>query len=95
MLHMLMQSPFETNVLLINQMLEPLDDFIALQNGVFISLANNVFCHEFQSAPCSLFVLKEDLLARGLLSKVNPVFRIINYSKFVYLTVKHKNQIKW
>ncbi|QCI26931.1 sulfurtransferase complex subunit TusB [Buchnera aphidicola (Thelaxes californica)] len=95
MLHILMSSPFKTNIDYIVKFLNDFDDFLALQNGVLIALKNNVFLRHFKKKKVTLFVLQEDIIARGLEYQVSKIFHIINYTQFVTLTVKNKHQMKW
>ncbi|CAL4325429.1 sulfurtransferase complex subunit TusB [Buchnera aphidicola] len=95
MLHTLIQSPFKTNVSLLLDMLESQDDFLALQDGVLIALTDNIFLKRIISSDCALYVIKEDVYARGLYNHISSHFRLIDYIYFVSLTVKNKQQMTW
>ncbi|WP_422667415.1 sulfurtransferase complex subunit TusB [Buchnera aphidicola] len=95
MLHTLMQSPFKANISLMINMLKKSDDFLALQDGVLISLNSNIFLKSIIFSNAGLYVLKEDVYARGLDKNISSKFQLIDYIHFVSLTIKNKKQMNW
>ncbi|QCO71070.1 sulfurtransferase complex subunit TusB [Buchnera aphidicola] len=95
MLHTLMKSPFETNISLIINMLKKSDDFLALQDGVLIGLKNNIFLKTIIMSSVKLYLIREDVYARGINKNISSKFILISYMHFVSLTVKHKKQMTW
>ncbi|XBC38131.1 MAG: sulfurtransferase complex subunit TusB [Buchnera aphidicola (Floraphis choui)] len=95
MLHILMRSPFEINMILLVDLLKSNDDVIALQDSVIISIDGNIFLKQMLSIPVVLYVMKQDIRARGIQKKVSNKVNIIDYLQFVVLTVKHKKQMSW
>ncbi|XBC37615.1 MAG: sulfurtransferase complex subunit TusB [Buchnera aphidicola (Meitanaphis elongallis)] len=95
MLHILMRSPFEINMILLIDLLKSNDDIVALQDGVIISIDNNIFLNRLLSVPIVLHVLKQDICARGIQNKISNKVVVIDYLKFVCLTIKHEKQISW
>ncbi|WP_343154740.1 sulfurtransferase complex subunit TusB [Buchnera aphidicola (Pseudoregma panicola)] len=95
MLHVLTSSPFYIDINVLLGLISEKDDFIAIQDGVIISIKNNIFLKKIVNLSKNLYVLKEDLEARGILKFVSKNFSIVNYFHFVDLTVKNKSQIKW
>jgi tRNA 2-thiouridine synthesizing protein B len=95
MLHTLMKSPFESNTSLMISMLKSSDDFLALQDGVLIALKNSVFLNNIVMSPARLYLLKEDVYARGIYQYISNKFTLISYIHFVSLTIKHKQQMTW
>ncbi|XBC39688.1 MAG: sulfurtransferase complex subunit TusB [Buchnera aphidicola (Chaetogeoica yunlongensis)] len=95
MLHILMRSPFETDMVLFINMLESLDDVLMLQNSVIMALEDNIFLKQLLSLSVFLYVLEDDLCARGLLKKISSCVQVIDYKKFVNLTEQHEKQILW
>lgn len=95
MLHTLMKSPFEANISLIVSMLKKSDDFLALQDGVLIALIDNIFLESMILSPARLYILKEDVYARGIHKNISKKFVLISYIHFVSLTIKHKKQMTW
>ncbi|BAB13223.1 hypothetical protein [Buchnera aphidicola str. APS (Acyrthosiphon pisum)] len=90
-----MKSPFETNVSLVISMLKKSDDFLALQDGVLIALKDNIFLKSIIMSPVKLYLIKEDVYARGIRKNISREFILINYIHFVSLTLKHKKQMTW
>ncbi|CAL4325388.1 Protein TusB [Buchnera aphidicola (Eriosoma lanigerum)] len=96
MLHMLINSPFHCNINLLAKMISVDDDFIALQDGVLISVQNNIFLKKLHFPLIEkLYVLREDIIARGLSLHISSLFSVVNYNYFINLTVKHNKQINW
>ncbi|XBC41729.1 MAG: sulfurtransferase complex subunit TusB [Buchnera aphidicola (Kaburagia rhusicola rhusicola)] len=95
MLHILMRSPFEINMILLIDLLRSNDDVIALQDSVIIAIDKNIFLKELLSIPIGLYVIKQDVYARGIQSKISSKVNIVDYLQFVFLTVKHKKQMSW
>lgn len=95
MLHTLMKSPFETNFSFFISMLKSSDDFLALQDGVLIALKNNIFLKSIVLSSAKLYIIKEDVYARGIHKHISTEFVPISYIHFVSLTLKHKKQMTW
>ncbi len=95
MLHTLMKSPFETNISLVISMLKKSDDFLALQDGVLIALTGNIFLKSIIMSSAKLYIIKEDVYARGIHKNISSSFVLISYIHFVSLTLKHKKQMTW
>lgn len=95
MLHTLIKSPFNTNISLLLDMLQSQDDFLALQDGVLIALTNNIFLKKILFSNSTLYVIKEDVCARGLYNHISSHFKLIDYMYFVSLTMKNKQQMTW
>jgi len=90
-----MKSPFETNISLIISMLKKSDDFLALQDGVLIALKDNIFLKKIIMSSVKLYLIKEDVYARGIHKNISNKFILISYIHFVSLTLKHKKQMTW
>lgn len=95
MLHILMRSPFEINMILLIDLLRSDDDVIALQDSSIIAIDKNIFLKELLSIPIELYVIKQDVYARGIQEKISSKVNIIDYLQFVFLTVKHEKQMSW
>lgn len=95
MLHTLMKSPFEVNMSLVFKMLNKSDDFLALQDGVIVALMDNIFLEGIILSAAKLYVIKEDVYARGMHQKISSAFILISYAHFVLLTLKNKKQMTW
>ncbi|XBC39182.1 MAG: sulfurtransferase complex subunit TusB [Buchnera aphidicola (Nurudea shiraii)] len=95
MLHILTRSPFEVNMILLVNFLKSDDDIVVLQDGVIIAINGNVILNKFLSIPVKIYVLKNDINARGIQKKISNKVYVINYSEFVLLTIKHNKQMSW
>lgn len=95
MLHILLTSPFKMDFNLMLQMLSPQDDFVALQDGVLIAMEKNILIKKLIEIPVNLFLLKEDIIARGISEFVLKSFKLINYSEFIKLTQLQSKFMNW
>lgn len=71
------------------------DDFLALQDGVLIALVDSVFLKSINFSSVNLYVIKEDVYARGIHKNISNNFILISYIHFVSLTIKNKKQMNW
>jgi len=90
-----MKSPFISNISLLMTMLKKSDDFLALQDGVLIALIDNVFLKNIIMSSATLYLIKEDVYARGVQKNISNKFILISYTHFILLTLKHKQQMTW
>lgn len=95
MLHTLMSSPFQCDLALLTRMLRPGDDLLLLQDGVLAALEGSLPLNALLNAPATLYVLQEDLDARGLFAQISNKVTPVSYTEFVALTVKHPQQMTW
>ncbi|VAX77032.1 Protein TusB [Serratia symbiotica] len=70
-------------------------DVLLLQDGVLAGLAGSAYLALLLKAPISLYALKADLEARGLVGCCSNQITIIGYNHFVTLTEKHCSQMAW
>jgi tRNA 2-thiouridine synthesizing protein B len=71
------------------------DDIFFSQDGVLVALDSSDVLTSLLSLKLILWVLEEDVIARGLLEKISPKVSLINYTGLVSLTVKHDKSISW
>ncbi|WP_343192553.1 sulfurtransferase complex subunit TusB [Buchnera aphidicola (Taiwanaphis decaspermi)] len=95
MLHILIKSPFDTDINLLLSMIRISDDLLFLQDSVISVIKNNIFLEKFLKCPAKLYVLKNDVYARGIKNKISKKIKLINYYEFVKLTIKHSKSISW
>lgn len=70
------------------------DSILLFENGVYAALSGEF--PDSNSITVTVFVLEEDLIARGLAQQtLTPGITRINYSDFVKLTEQHKNFCAW
>ena len=95
MLHLIYQAPLQNAVL---ERISPSDDVVFLENAVLGLLHKGKLSYALASLgeDCQLFVLANELKARGLLAN-ELVFGItpINNRQLVELTVKNKTIQTW
>lgn len=92
MLYILTQSPFVYKYKLLFKMITNSDEILLTQNGVLICLKKNQVNYLINQS-IKIFALYEDIYSRGLIKKVDNRIFILDYNKFVDLTIKHTNQI--
>lgn len=95
MLHTLMTSPFRCDLSAMIRLISPGDDVLLIQDGAIAAIEGNHALEALLNAPISLFVLKEDLDARGLFGQISPKVTVVSYTGFVALVVKNPQQLTW
>ncbi|CCG88834.1 sulfurtransferase complex subunit TusB [Erwinia piriflorinigrans] len=95
MLHTLMTSPFRCDLSAILRLLVTGDDVLLLQDGVIAALEGSAALEALLKAPINLYVLKEDLEARGLLAQISSRVTVVGYTDFVQLAVRNPQQMAW
>ncbi|CAO98216.1 sulfurtransferase complex subunit TusB [Erwinia tasmaniensis] len=95
MLHTLMTSPFRCDLSAILRLLAAGDDVLLLQDGVIAALDGSAPLEALLKAPINLYVLKEDLEARGLLAQISPRATVVGYTDFIQLAVRNPQQMAW
>jgi tRNA 2-thiouridine synthesizing protein B len=71
------------------------DDIFLSQDGILAALDSSNILTALLSLTMTLWVLEEDVIARGLLIKISPKASLVNYTGFVGLTAKHSGSISW
>ena len=95
MLHTLINSPFKCDFDAMLRMLAAGDEVLLLQDGVLAALEGSRALESLRLAPISLYVLREDILARGLSAQISSSVAAVSYTEFVALTVKQTQQMTW
>jgi len=95
MLHTLMTSPFQCDFVLLQRMLKAGDELLMLQDGVLAAIEGGTALVALRTAPVTLYVLQEDVDARGLSAQISDSVTPVSYNEFVALTVKHSQQMTW
>jgi len=95
MLHTLMTSPFRCDVAALRRLLADGDDVLLLQDGVIAALEGSPALEALLNAPISLYVLQEDVEARGLSAQISTNVTTVGYTDFVALVVKNPQQMTW
>jgi len=71
------------------------DDLLLLQDGVLAALAGSRALMQLSRSKATLWVLDEDVQARGLTAQISTSVQSIDYNGFVTLTIRHQQQIVW
>ena len=95
MLHTLSVSPWHADIAAMLRLMEHGDDLVLLSDGVTAAIADGHFLEILQSAPITLYVLQDDVDARGLAGQIADSVVRVGYTDFVSLTVKHEGQLAW
>ena len=95
MLHTLSVSPWHADIAAMLRVMDHCDDLLLLSDGVTAAIAGGRFLEILQSAPITLYVLQDDVDARGLAGQIADSVGRVSYTDFVRLTVKHAGQLAW
>ncbi|MDK9355550.1 sulfurtransferase complex subunit TusB [Lelliottia sp. V106_10] len=95
MLHTLRHSPWQCDIEGLLRMLGEGDDLLLIQDGVLAAIEGSRFVEILNNAPITVFALKEDIAARGLVGQISAKIDAVSYTDFVNLTVKHATQMSW
>lgn len=95
MLHILRHSPWQCDIAGLMRMLQAGDDLLLIQDGVSAALEGGRYLESLLAAPITVYVLEEDILARGLTTQISGSVVRVGYTDFVRLTVKHSAQMAW
>ena len=95
MLHTLRHSPWQCDIAGLLRMLQSGDDLLLIQDGVSAALEGGRYLESLLAAPITVYVLEEDICARGLAAQISASVVRVGYTDFVRLTVKHSAQMAW
>ncbi|WEM42525.1 sulfurtransferase complex subunit TusB [Photobacterium sp. DA100] len=96
MLHIFTRSPFQTQAYVeAAAMISPNDSILLIQDAVIAATVENSPIFSLRDAGVKIFLLAEDLAARGLQDKLKLDVNVVDYKGFVGLTVDCETQMKW
>ena len=95
MLHTLSHSPWQCDIDALLRMLREGDALLLIQDGVLAAIEGSHFVEILNNAPISVYALKDDLDARGLIGQISTKIDVVGYTDFVNLTVTHTGQMNW
>lgn len=95
MLFTLASSPQHSDFALLINMITQDDALLLMQDGVLAALDGSEACNLMSHHVQSIYVLSEDLAARGLVGQISHKITLIDYTGFVALTEKHAQQTAW
>lgn len=97
-LHTVNQSPLLNNCLLsCIRLASSGDGILLIEDGVYGALSHTAFTLELEQilTRYCIYVLAPDLTARGLVQKVHPAIRQVDYEGFVKLTLQYAKVQAW
>ena len=89
MLHTLHRSAWLTDFSSLLRLVDKDDELLLLQDGVTAAIEGSRFLESLQNASIKVYVLEEDIKARGLSGQISDSVVRVSYTDFVRLTVKH------
>ncbi|MDX7992708.1 sulfurtransferase complex subunit TusB [Xenorhabdus sp. Reich] len=95
MLYTVSRSPYHDDFNAILGLVSDADDVLLIQNGVLLGINDNHYLKALIRSGAGIYVLKEDLDARGLSEQTSNSVQVIDYNDFVGLTVKHQQNFAW
>lgn len=95
MLYTLLQSPWQCDLDSLLLLMQEGDDLLLLQDGVTAALTGSQMLTKLSASPAMLWVLEEDVAARGLAEQISTKVARLDYNGFVALTAKHQQQVAW
>lgn len=95
MLHTLSHSPWQHDISAPLRLVGEGDDLLLLSDGVIAALEGSRYLDLLNKTPITLYVLQEDVEARGLCGQISSSVVRVSYTDFVRLTVKHTGQLTW
>lgn len=95
MLHTLRHSPWHCDITSLLRLLREGDALLLIADGVQAAVEGNRFLEMLTRAPISVYVLEEDINARGFSAQISTSVISVDYTGFVRLTIKHAGQMAW
>ena len=95
MLFTLANSPQSCDLTALLRLIGPQDAFLLMQDGVLAAVRNSEAGERLATLGLPVYVLSEDLAARGLVGQILQSATLIDYTGFVALTEKHTQHIAW
>lgn len=95
MLHILLNSPYDISISSLLLFSNKKDDLICIQDGVLLGILHNSIFKKIYKSFNLLYLLQEDVQARGLTKYLSSVVTVVSYSSFVFLTASHSKNMTW
>jgi tRNA 2-thiouridine synthesizing protein B len=92
-LHTISRSPQHELLEACLKVINPGDEILFIEDGVYSCCDKKLLSLIFREN--SVYGLREDLVARGLRDKQDPLIEVVGYHKFVELTVQHSKTVSW
>ncbi len=102
MLHIIKTSPFSSSALEnclrytnVNANAKSKSAILLIEDAVVAAVDNNRWQQALLSSPHDIYVLSDDVEARGIMAQVNSSFSMLDMVGFVALTAAHKTSLSW
>ncbi|MGF1737893.1 sulfurtransferase complex subunit TusB [Photobacterium satsumensis] len=96
MLHIFTRSPFQSQAFSeAATIISKNDSILLIQDAVIAATVENTPIFQFHEAGVKIYLLSEDIIARGLQAKLKLEVNVVDYKGFVGLTVDNETQMKW
>lgn len=76
-------------------LIQPDDDILLVEDAVYALFRQSSPLVDLKDQKDHCWVLKEDLLARGLTLSTHDYFQCVDFEGFVFLTEQHFQSITW
>lgn len=73
----------------------PSDSILLVEDAVYAALPSHKAHPLFLTSLCQVYVLKEDLTARGLPQDSGEILRSVDFAGFVDLTAENNQSMTW
>lgn len=71
------------------------DDILLIEDAVYAGVVSHSMAKTLADSENLIFLLKEDVQARGLEGLIATSYSLVSYSGFVELTVEHDKSVTW
>ncbi len=96
MLHTVNRSPYASNMLtLCLRYASPKSVILLMEDAVIAGIEDGTWLKTLLSCEHYIYLLQEDVIARGLEKKISSNMNLIDINGFVALTEQHNQHIKW
>lgn len=96
MLHIFTRSPFQSQAFSdAAAIISKNDSILLIQDAVIAATVEKSPIFQFHDAGVKIYLLAEDIVARGLQGKLRVDVYVVDYKGFVGLTVDNEAQMKW
>ncbi|WP_028025939.1 sulfurtransferase complex subunit TusB [Enterovibrio calviensis] len=96
MLHTVSTSPFSSSSLSnCLRYSDPNSEILLIEDAVIAAIDSGQWQQALTSCGRRIYVLHEDVVARGINDEIIKSFKVIDIKGFISLTERHVTQMKW
>ncbi len=92
-LHVISRSPSKNLLESCSSLLRPSDAILFIEDGIYYCTGENV--ERLAAMGFSIYALREDLIARGLIDQSTHAAELIDYNGFVGLCCQYEKVVSW